>query len=347
MARVNKLYEKPLISSIALTDKVTVGQLVNGEYKVKTMLYSTFLAQVVDDVLVLVVTRAELQALITASGLGVGVRYNITDAVGATLSFIVQAVSTAVLDETAVNTANGENYKYDITSDTATLIPSPSNPTFAGLTINGNAPSEFVLSNIRFKVAQALASINTHAFEDYSTITTPSPTGEGYCSFDALPIWTGSGNHSHLVGFQSRPLYQGSGNLVDYLYGYRSFPTHAGLGTVAKHVGVQIDDIAGVGPVTQSIGLNINNITRGSGGNIAIQTNGGSIRFQSLQNAGANPDNFVTINSSGYMGLRTRSEVLADLLNSTMVSASVATPSTHKVQVTINGTTYYLLATNV
>jgi glycerophosphoryl diester phosphodiesterase len=120
MARVNKLYEKPLITSIALTDRVTVGQLVDGEYKVKTMLYSDFLAQIVDDTLVLVVTRAQLQALITASSLAIGVRYIITNAVGSTLVLLVEAVAVNVLDEIAVNTTNGENYIYDITTDTAT-----------------------------------------------------------------------------------------------------------------------------------------------------------------------------------------------------------------------------------
>jgi hypothetical protein len=49
MARVNKLYEKPLVTSIGLSDKVTVGELVNGEYKVKTMLYSVFLSQIILD----------------------------------------------------------------------------------------------------------------------------------------------------------------------------------------------------------------------------------------------------------------------------------------------------------
>ena len=122
MARVNKLYEKPLISTIELTDKVTVGKLVNGEYKVKTMLYSEFLAQIVDDTLVLVVTRAELQALIASSVLAIGVRYIITNAVGSTLSLLTQAVSTTVLDEIAVNASNGDNVSYDITTDIATAI---------------------------------------------------------------------------------------------------------------------------------------------------------------------------------------------------------------------------------
>lgn len=125
MARVNKLYEKPLVTSIGLSDKVTVGQLVDGEYKVKTMLYSTFLAQIIDDTLVLIVTRAQLQALIAGSSLGIGVRYIITNAVASTLSLLIQAVSTTVLDEIAVNTADGENYKYNIVSDTAILISNP------------------------------------------------------------------------------------------------------------------------------------------------------------------------------------------------------------------------------
>lgn len=122
MARINKLYEKPLATSIGLSDKVTVGQLVDGEYKVKTMLYSTFLAQIIDDTLVLIVTRAQLQALIAGSSLGIGVRYIITNAVGSTLSLLTQAVSTTVLDEIAIQITNGNNVAYDITTDIATAI---------------------------------------------------------------------------------------------------------------------------------------------------------------------------------------------------------------------------------
>ena len=170
MARVNKLYEKPLITSIALTDKVTVGQLVNGEYKVKTMLYSDFLAQIVDDTLVLVVTRAQLQALITASSLAIGVRYIITNAVGSTLSLLIQAVSPTVLDEIAVNTTDGENYKYNIVTDTAILI---SNPIALGtanqlLGVNAGATAQ------EYKTVQGTANrVSVNHTANAITITTP------------------------------------------------------------------------------------------------------------------------------------------------------------------------------
>lgn len=65
-------------------------------------------------------TRAQLQALITASSLIVGQKYTITNAVGSTLSLVVCAVSENDLDEVAVSSTNGENYIYDIVTDTAT-----------------------------------------------------------------------------------------------------------------------------------------------------------------------------------------------------------------------------------
>jgi hypothetical protein len=65
-------------------------------------------------------TRSALQTLITDSELIIGQEYTITNAVGSTLVLVVKACAVNKLDEVAVSATNGENYIYDITTDTAT-----------------------------------------------------------------------------------------------------------------------------------------------------------------------------------------------------------------------------------
>lgn len=70
-------------------------------------------------------TRSALQTLIQTNKLLKGQHYTITDAVGSTLSLQIIAVDVDTLSEIAVNTENGESYKYDITTDVAVLEPNP------------------------------------------------------------------------------------------------------------------------------------------------------------------------------------------------------------------------------
>ena len=67
-------------------------------------------------------TRSALQTLISASGLIIGQKYTITNAVTSTLVLVVEAVAVNKLDEIAVNASNGDNVSYDITTDIATAI---------------------------------------------------------------------------------------------------------------------------------------------------------------------------------------------------------------------------------
>jgi hypothetical protein len=67
-------------------------------------------------------TRSALQTLISASGLIIGQKYTITNAVTSTLVLVVEAVAVNKLDEIAVNSASGDNVSYDITTDIATAI---------------------------------------------------------------------------------------------------------------------------------------------------------------------------------------------------------------------------------
>jgi hypothetical protein len=60
--------------------------------------------------------------LISASGLIIGQKYTITNAVTSTLVLVVEACAVNKLDEIAVNSASGDNVSYDITTDIATAI---------------------------------------------------------------------------------------------------------------------------------------------------------------------------------------------------------------------------------
>jgi hypothetical protein len=67
------------------------------------------------------ITRTALQTLISNSELVRGKYYRITNAVGSTLSLVVKAVTANVLDEVAVNSTNGDNVIYNISTDVATV----------------------------------------------------------------------------------------------------------------------------------------------------------------------------------------------------------------------------------
>ena len=128
-------------------------------------------------------------------------------------------------------------------------------------------------------VNQTRTTINKHAFEDWSTLNT-SDTNLGYCSFDAQPTMTNSLPQNHFVGYQSRPIYNGSANLTSYWHGYNVSLQHFGTGIVASAVGVSIADVSGTGPVTENIGIFIADMVRGSAGNNwAIYSTGGKVHF--------------------------------------------------------------------
>jgi hypothetical protein len=118
MARVNKLYEKPRITTVVANDDLlSVGQKQSDDsYDCKTITITNFLADI-SILEILSITRANLLTLISTSGLVVGKSYNITDK-----ALLVIAVSTSILDEIAIQTADGNNVAYDITTDTITPI---------------------------------------------------------------------------------------------------------------------------------------------------------------------------------------------------------------------------------
>lgn len=129
----------------------------------------------------------------------------------------------------------------------------------------------FAIHNIR-------TTIDYHAFEDWVTLNT-TDTGLGYCSFDAKPAMNNALNQSHLVGYQARMIYNGSGNLVDYMHGYDTDMRHTGTGIIAKAIGSYIKDVGGTGPITDNYGLYIEPIVRGTGKNYAVYSAGGNSYF--------------------------------------------------------------------
>jgi hypothetical protein len=80
--------------------------------------YSKILAQ---NILVEDITRASLQTLITNSRLVRGKLYRITNAVGSTLSIIVQALTANTLGDISYNSATGDIYTYSISTDTGSV----------------------------------------------------------------------------------------------------------------------------------------------------------------------------------------------------------------------------------
>lgn len=121
-----RIQQYPLKATIGATDLILIADVsdvdVNGFFKYKKVEAET-LATSLSRATVL--TRAELIAFVNASALIQGSAYVISDAVGGTLSLLVQAASSNLLGEYAVSTTTGETYKYDITTDTAILEPNP------------------------------------------------------------------------------------------------------------------------------------------------------------------------------------------------------------------------------
>lgn len=107
-------------------------------------------------------------------------------------------------------------------------------------------------------------TIDRHAFEDWTVIATTAETGMGYSSFDAKASMTNASPQSHMVGYQSRNIYAGSGGLVDYFHGYDVHMTHSGTGVVSTAKGIDIGELQGSGPVTNNYGIFMSGNLRGA-----------------------------------------------------------------------------------
>ena len=135
-----------------------------------------------------------------------------------------------------------------------------SNPCYAAIAVNATR-----------------TTIDRHAFEDWSKLNT-TDTGMGYSSFDAKATLTNPLDQNHFVGYQSRNIYAGAGNMQTYMHGYDTAMVHSGSGTIPIVAGVRIRDIGGSGPVTNNYGLYIDPILRGAN-KWAVFVEGGKIHF--------------------------------------------------------------------
>lgn len=136
-----------------------------------------------------------------------------------------------------------------------------------------------------------------HSFGDYSYIKQTN-NDNAYAVFDGKPTIGGAFNWDHHVVFQARSNYMGSGNINNYLRGGDVFLVHNGAGTIANYEGWHIGDLSGSGAVTNSTGLYIDNITRGSSRNNAIYVAGGKSFFGGGVGIGTQPIRLFDLSSN-------------------------------------------------
>jgi hypothetical protein len=151
-----------------------------------------------------------------------------------------------------------------------------------------------------FSVLAERTTLNYHAYEDLGILNT-TDTNLGYASFDAKPTMNNALDQSHLVGYQARPVYNGSGNLTNYMHGYDTDMEHSGSGAIAQAAGVYIRDVKGTGIITNNYGIYINAMLRGAN-NWAIYSAGGNNYFAgNIRTAGALESVSLT-NNLTYLG---------------------------------------------
>lgn len=129
-----------------------------------------------------------------------------------------------------------------------------------------------------YSVLHTLDHINYHAYEDWSVLN-PLEANKGYASFDAKPSLNNALDEDHFVGFQSRPLYKGSGDITGYLAAFDTNTQHTGTGTVVHNYGVLVRNTGGSGPITNNYGIYIAALTRGVK-NFAVYCAGGVSYFK-------------------------------------------------------------------
>lgn len=114
-----------------------------------------------------------------------------------------------------------------------------------------------------FACHEARLDMDWHCAEDWNVINSSSETPLGYASFDARPTLNSTTPEGHFVGFQSRPLYNGTDLLGDYFDGVNVKLGHTGSGVVGSASGFRVMDPTGSGPITNLIGLFVERQTRG------------------------------------------------------------------------------------
>lgn len=171
--------------------------------------------------------------------------------------------------------------------------------TFIGVTVGTNA----VVQDGDIRVGKNYtAEAGWHGFEEENIIENHG--GHGYAAYDARPTMQGTGPYDHFVGFQSRPIYNSSGNLATYFACFDTLAVHGGAGTVANAYGLLIRDVGGVGPITNNYGIYISNLTRGTTLNYGIYVEaGGKCYFADTLKATLISQNTADGADNSYLGI--------------------------------------------
>lgn len=169
----------------------------------------------------------------------------------------------------------------------------------AKLQIIGDVKVGDYIAYAKIGVGGTSTRMNYHGFEDWLVTDTSLSPNLGYASFDARPELVGNAINGHFVGFQSRPIYNSSGNLTDYFDAINTAAVHNGSGTVVNANALKITDIGGTGPVSNNYGIYINNIARGATDNYSIYSNGGKSYFKGRLGVGTTtPESWLHVSGS-------------------------------------------------
>lgn len=105
-----------------------------------------------------------------------------------------------------------------------------------------------------------------HAFEDSNTLNFTYPKADNfnaYASQDVNYTAIGGGAYDHLVGYQARQTYSGSGEITYRFGGFNCLLTHNGTGLVNNLYGMQVENPQGTGTITNLYGILIQQLDRG------------------------------------------------------------------------------------
>jgi hypothetical protein len=106
-----------------------------------------------------------------------------------------------------------------------------------------------------------------HAFEDDNSLNfthAMAPNYNAYASYDAKTTATGTGDYDHMVAFQARQTYTGSGSIWSRWDPFNSLPTHSGSGVVAQLRHFRAENPLGTGPITFQAAFYCEKLTRAS-----------------------------------------------------------------------------------
>jgi hypothetical protein len=144
-----------------------------------------------------------------------------------------------------------------------------------------------------------LPNAGNHTFGDYTTITQlAGGTGaSAYASFDSKAVMNGTDTFGHLISFQARNNYNGSGNM-SYMSGNENTIDHTGTGIISEAYAFHAKTKTGTGPITDLYGLKIDNQTGGTN-NYALRTGSGKVVFGD------------EVNTNGVLLINNKSELIS------------------------------------